>query len=181
MIKKNPVFDPKDRKCPRSYDHWKTFTYFLQGIDALADGPWSWRIRFDGNQNNLGVLEENFEYTNISLWSVKNLFRNGYKDGTLNFSNLDDPKVLYLRRCLGHKVSETKFLKFPRLCVLYSLCILNDRWRYAESVISKDDVACYLYSKHVIRGKLPEKMHTEIVLRTFVSKSPAIEKYFSCL
>jgi hypothetical protein len=172
MIKTIGEFDPKDKKGPRSYDSWKVFSYFLQGIDALADLD---------NKANLNALEEKFEYTNIPLWNIRNLFRDGYKNGTLNFSNLDDPKVLYLSRCLGHKISETKFLKFPRLCVLYSLCILKDRWRYAEPVIGRDDVAAYFYSKYVICGQLPEKMHTEIVLRTFVSKSPAIEKYFSCL
>lgn len=178
MIKTNSVFDPKDRKAPRSYDHWKLFTYFLQGIDSLASFE---NYSANNAASSLRLLEERFEYTNLSPYQIKNLFREGYKDGTLNFSNFDDPKVLYLSRCLGHKVSESRFLKFPRLCVLYSLCILKDRWKYAEPVIGKDDMACYLYSKHVIGGKLPEKMHTEIVLRTFVSKSPAIEKYFSCL
>lgn len=168
-------FDPKDCKGPRSYDDWKFFSYFLNGIEMLSSDE---KINSPAAFN---VLEENFEGTKISPWQVKNLFRNGYKDGTLNFSNFDDGRVLYLSRCLGHKVSETKFLRFPRLCVLYSLCILQDRWKYAEPVIVRDDIAAYFYAKSVIRGRLPEKMHTEIVMRTFVSKSLAIEKYFSSL
>lgn len=174
MIDLYKEFDPKDRKGPKSYNSWKFFSYFLNGIEALC-------CPANNDAANLKRLEENFEYTNMAPYQVRNLFRDGYKDGTLNFSNFDDGRVLYLSRCLGHKISEQKFLKFPKLCVLYSLCILKDRWRYAEDEIVRDDVASYFYAKYVICGKLPEKMHTQIVLNTFLCKSPAIQKYFSVL
>jgi len=167
-------FDFDDKKGPKHYHCWKSFSYFLNGLELLSSVKTC-------DENQLKILEESFEYTNLPAYYVKSLFRDGYKHGTLNFSNFDDGRVIYLSRCLGHKISESKLLRFPRLCVLYSLRILKDRWKYAEDAIVTDDVAAYFYSKYVIVGRLPEKMHSQIVLNTFLCKSPAIEKYFEYL
>ena len=151
----------------------RLFSNFLVGLHWLSDNK---KIENVIDFNRFQII---FEDTNLEARQVKSLFRAGYKDGTLNFSNFSDGRVLYLSRCLGHKISSSYFLKFPRLCVLYSLCILKERWRSAEDYIVKDDMAVYLYSKYVIGGILPEKMHTEIVLGTVLHKSLAIQKYFS--
>jgi len=147
------------------------FNSFLNHLNYLCD-DFVVKDRVD-----LSNLEKRFEGLNEPTYVVKNWFRRGYK-GNLDFSNVSDGRVAYLSRCLGHKINEKVFFKYPKLCVLYSLCILKDRWREAESIISLDDGASYLYSKYVICGILPEKMHTEIVLRTFLSTSFLIRKYF---
>lgn len=125
------------------------------------------------------MLKRKFENTNLPPYIVKDRFRRGYKAGSLNFSQISDGRVAYLSRCLGHTVSKKNFFKYPKLCVLYSFSILKDRWKDAEEVISSNDDSAYLYSKYVVSGRLPEKMHTEIVMRSFVSKSFSIRKYFS--
>lgn len=167
------LYDPKDKKNPSNYNSWKLFVYFLNGLEILCSDkeldPYSF-CRF---------IDSDWEYTNYSCWQIRNIFREGYKDGTLNFSDFSDGRVLYLSRCLGHKISEKLFFKFPRLCVLYNLTFLKGRWREAEDHIVKDDLAVYLYSKYVVGGILPEKMHTEIVLGTILRKSVPIQKYFS--
>lgn len=148
------------------------FNSFLNDLTYLS-GDFFVKDKFD-----LDALEKKFESTNEPTYVVREWFRRGYK-GNLDFSNLSDARVSYLSRCLGHKINEKVFFKYPKLCVLYSLRILKGRWHDAESVISSNDEASYLYSKYVIRGILPEKMHNEIVLRTFLGTSFSIRNYFS--
>ena len=126
---------------------------------------------------DLEALKTKLTSTDIPLYMFRDLFRNGYKDQELDFSKKSDPFITYFSRCLGHKINEKVLLKSPRLSVLYSLCILKDRWRMAEDAIAADDAAAYLYSKYVICGRLPEKMHSEIVLKTFLRQSFVAQIY----
>lgn len=126
-------------------------------------------------------FEDSIKNLDVPIYYFKNLLKNSY-DGNglwnLNFSDMDDPRAVYLSRILGHKIDSKKFFKYPKFCVLYSLCILKERWKQAENFIVSDEIAAYLYSKYVICGKLPEKMHNQIVLNSFISKSKAIQEYF---
>lgn len=167
------IFDSRDKRGPRCYESWRACTTFLNGLEMLCG-----REKIE-NEHQFQFFVRTFEDTNLEIWRVKNIFRDGYKDGTLNFSDFSDGRVVYLSRCLGHKVSESHFLKFPRLCVLYSLCILKGRWRDCEEFVMKDDLSIYLYSKYVLKNMMPEKFHTEIVLGTILHKSVPIQKYFS--
>ena len=165
LIKQKPQTD---------YDpHEHLFRSFINGLFVLADNNCQVLTKID-----LDIVERKLQDTNVDLYYVKDWFRRGYKPDILNFSNLDDPVVSYVRRCIGHKINYKIFFRYPRLSVLYSLRILKGRWPLAEEAISSDDVASYLYAKYVICGRLPEKMHTEIVMRTFVDTTVAARSYF---
>jgi len=90
-----------------------------------------------------------------------------------------DPRSLFVSRCLGHRVPDGSFFLYPRLCVLVALVFFGDRWRCAEEVICGDDVAVYLYAKHVVRGRLPWEMHNRLVMESFVRRSGVLVQYFS--
>jgi hypothetical protein len=150
-----------------------SFESFMVGLRSLNE-------TFEPlNKWDLEILERRFKDTNIVPYQFKVWFREGYKDGSINFSDISDPVVVYVRRLLGHKINEKFFFKHPRFAVLYSLCILKDRWRAAEQYIVKDEFASYLYSKYVVCGLLPEKMHTEIVMKTFLRKTYLTQIYLA--
>lgn len=90
----------------------------------------------------------------------------------------DDPRVAYVYRCLGHRVCDAVFFPWPKLCVLVALVLERGRWRAAEDAIASDDLACYFYSRLVLRGRrLPSGMHSAVVLRSFLGGSLATRGY----
>lgn len=150
----------------------QAFSDFLNGLDFFS------RSDIVSNERELSNIEYKFSCTNIPKYFLIDRIRSGDKADVIDFSK-NDGKILYLRKILGHKINERLFFEYPRLCVLYSLCILNDRWKDAERYIVNDGVACYFYAKYCIGGFLPEKMHNQIVLNSFLGKSFIFQKYFS--
>lgn len=91
-----------------------------------------------------------------------------------------DIRAAYAEACAGNEIDSELFLKFPKFCVLYSKNILKSRFLVAEKVIASDPVAAYLYAKHVIDGPLPEEMHNQLLIESFVGgDSYALKKYLA--
>ena len=74
---------------------------------------------------------------------------------------------------------EGAIAKLPAWAVRYSRFIIKKRFRIAEDSISTDPESCYEYFKHVIKNKLPKKMHNSMILLSYQNpKNYFISKYF---
>lgn len=123
--------------------------------------------------------ESDLMYCDYPPYWVRNMHRLfGHERGGLflyeEYASVADS---YVERCLGHKVSPKKFLKYPKICVLYARQILKDRFKLAEDGIAGDSAAAYLYSKYVIGGMLPDRMHSRLVLSSFAARDENSARY----
>jgi hypothetical protein len=92
-----------------------------------------------------------------------------------NLKDFSDYRVLFVRRCMGLRVPLMEFRKHPRLCVLASL-LFGDDFR---DVVCEEYGAAYLYAKYVVGGRLPEGMHSRLVMESFLSQDCLLKRYFS--
>ena len=51
----------------------------------------------------------------------------------------------------------------PRDAYRYARYIIQGRWIEAENIIAADVFYCYYYAIDVIKGKLPEDMHNQMI------------------
>ena len=83
-----------------------------------------------------------------------------------------------MRRCLGLRVPLAEFRKHPRLCALDCLLFGVPGGDFGD-VVCEDYGASYLYAKYVLGGRLPEKMHSRLVMESFLSQDCLLKRYFS--
>lgn len=145
-----------------------------------------WRFVHDADRcsvrdsDSLDVLGEMYERARMPAYMVKDSFQVAAGADWGRGAAADDPRVAYVYRCLGHRVHDRVFFPWPKLCVLVALVLERGRWRAAEDVIALDDLACYFYSRLVLRGgRLPGAMHSSVVMRSFLCVSPAIRGYLA--
>ena len=140
---------------------------FLVGVRGLVVPREDWDL-----------VSGSFRDADIPLF----LARDYYRDGALHNVGLDDQytraAMLYVHRCLGHRVVGRDIMKYPRLCVLWARRVLEDRWREAEDAICSDPYAARLYSEFVVGGRLPSAMHNRLVMESFVVRVPVLDPYF---
>lgn len=129
-------------------------------------------------QDDWDLVVRSFGDADIPLFMA----RGCYRDGASHIIGLDDPytraAMLYVHRCLGHRVVDRDIMKYPRLCVLWARRVLEDRWREAEDVICSDPYAARLYSEFVVCGRLPPAMHNRLVMESFLERRPVLDPYF---
>lgn len=132
-------------------------------------------------RGRIEVLNSWYERTNIPVYWVRNLIRTQLKDSDgIYFYNSKCVCTAYLARCLGHTISEKLILDNPLIAVLYSRNVIRGRWREAEGILARDSEASYFYNQLIMKGRgLPWKMHQELVMRSFLARDYAMEKYFS--
>lgn len=74
---------------------------------------------------------------------------------------------------------EEAISKLPIWSVRYARFIMKERFKKAEKNIAKDPEQCYEYFKHVIKKKLPQRLHSAMVLHSYNSPSNHfVNKYF---
>lgn len=84
-------------------------------------------------------------------------------------------RILHGRFLAGEK----QIAKNPTWAVKYARFILRGRFKIAEKYIAKNPELCYDYFKHVIKKKLPEKMHNAMILFSYMNpRNEHINKYF---
>jgi hypothetical protein len=159
----------KKRICAR-------FWGLVEALNWLTD----WRCEsvghsfLGGEGDRLDVLEGWYSRAMIPSWEVRDCFRHVVFD-----LRSDDPRGAYVYRCLGHRVPDSVFFPWPKLCVLVALVLEGGRWRAGEGVISGDDEASLFYSRLVLGGgRLPWEMHNRVVLRSFLGGGVALRRYF---
>lgn len=150
----------------KTIDLWAQFIWGL-GILANLD-------------NNFIQISRAYDVVDFPIYHIRDWLRDSVFVQLLSQAEYcsGDIRDLYLRRCMGHKVGTCNFLKNPHFCVLYSRHILRDRWRGGEDVISSSTAASYFYARCVLGGVLPQKMHNQMVLNSFVGKDVAMVRYF---
>lgn len=154
---------------------------FLDALVNLSSSNYLNGFAVGGGCDRLEVLNSWYDRTNIPLYWVRNLIRSELKevDG-INFQNSECVCTAYLARCLGHSISEKLILGHPHVAVVYSRNVIRGRWRAAEAVLAGNSEASYFYNQFIMKGRgLPWKMHQELVMRSFLSRDYAMEKYFS--
>lgn len=157
---RNTFFNKTERASRRYY-----YTRFLTSLNRLSN-----------LDNNFEICSNDYLIIDEPVCVVRNMYRDSHEPGDLIEAHP------YIYRCLGHKVRVQEILKFPRLCVMYSKRILEDRFELAEDVIVRDPISVYFYAKLVIGGRLPEKMHSQLVLRSFepgFERNGVVRQYFS--
>lgn len=155
---------------------------FLRCLRCLASPPPISSAPYTvGSSHRIELLNSLYDRTNISVYWVRSLIREYLRDSDdINFQNSECVCTAYLSRCLGHHVSENLFLQAPHIAVLYSRNVIKGRWREAEGVLARDSEASYFYNQFIMKGRgLPWKMHQELVMRSFLARDYAMEKYFS--
>ena len=161
-VKKSLELIERNRRESEWFDFWRSFDV------VCAPNV------FDGERELLRV-EGGFDRV---MWCRPGIIRDKFRQyGGWTLGS--DPRSLFVSRCLGHRVPDGSFFLYPRLCVLVALVFLGDRWRCAEGVVCGDEVAAYLYAKHVVRGRLPWEMHNRLVMESFVRRSGVLVQYFS--
>ncbi len=161
----------KKNICVRFHALWESLNW-------LTD--WRYVPDVDRGAPDLDFLGEIYERARQPAYMVKDSFQQAAgADWGCGFLP-DDPRAAYVYRCLGHRVSDRVFFSWPKLCVLVALVLERGRWRVAEDAIASDDVACYFYSRLVLRGRrLPSGMHSAVVLRSFLGGSLATRGYLA--
>jgi len=147
------------------------YVRFFLGVRGLVSGL-----------SPYGVVRDHFLDADVPLWVARNYYRDGSCHASeISLDSSGGAAMLYVGRCLGHRVRERDVLKYPRLCVLWAKRVLEGRWRAAEGVIGGDHVACRLYSEFVVHGRLPDAIHNRLVMETMLERSPVLDPYFAGL
>jgi hypothetical protein len=153
-------FDAESRKIKDQY-----YNNYLKSLNRLACP------KFCGDNFEFYNCEQDYLNVDIPIYMVRDMYRMSHKP------DMDCYAPEFLHRCLGHKVNESKILKFPRLCVVYASRVLRDRFRLAEDLIAGDLISAYFYSKLVIGGRLPDVMHNRLILGSFGNCDNILKKY----
>jgi hypothetical protein len=75
--------------------------------------------------------------------------------------------------------AETEIAKLPKWAVKYARFVLGKRFLKAEKNISRHPEYCYEYYNHIIKQKLPPKMHESMLLMSYEQPSNYfLNKYF---
>ena len=78
------------------------------------------------------------------------------------------------------KKGENAISMMPSWAVKYARFIIKQRFLIAEKHIAGDPELCYEYFKHVIKKRLPKKMHQSMVLMSFDHpQNTFVRKYFN--
>ena len=141
-------------------------TAYMSRLYSLAWGT-EWFVR---------ELPEFVDSLILPAYQVRDMYRRGSYHSRLN-SYSGTPVMHYVMGCLGHNVSR-EIRKHPRLCALWSAVHVGGRWREVEDVISGDHLAMYLYSRHVVCGRLPAEMHNRMVLESYLCVTAPMRAYF---
>ena len=159
------------KEIPRKSQSW---LHFMNSLDWFTD----WRYSAAGpvvkEACMIGVLESAYWHADYSSWVVREMFRENGMD-----SDCGDARSAYVYKCLGHKVPDSVFFPFPKLCVLVARKLMKGRWQKMEESIMRDDLACLFYSRLVVGGRLPWRMHSGVVMRSFLGCGPAAREYLS--
>jgi len=101
-----------------------------------------------------------------------------YRDGGSSHMRVcaGDPVWSYVARCLGHRLDRRAVLSCPRAAVLCAWAFHDGRWVDCEGVLGGDRVACYLYA--LVRGGLPDCLHSRLVMEGMVGKDEVLVRYF---
>ena len=153
----------------------KAYTGFLRSLSLLTDVHLNSRGDERWAEQEFNLIDSCYSNCDYPTYWVRSMYREvGCPD-----DKMKSPEVVtdYVMMCVGHKINPKKFLGFPRLCVLYSWKILKCRFKLAEKMICSDSLACYFYSKLVVRKILPPEMHNGLLLRSFERHDPHFVRY----
>lgn len=161
----------KDNK--ELYRH--VYCSYLRSLSLMTDVHIGGAYDESWSLNEFNLLDSCYLSCDYPSYWVRSMYREvGSPDDKMRSPDIVNEFVMM---CVGHKINPKKFLKFPRLCVLYSWKILKDRFKLAEDSISVDGLASYFYSKYVMRGILPPAMHNCLVLRSFERRDYHVARY----
>jgi hypothetical protein len=140
------------------------FRDWLRDLDIVLGRNFAW--------HPLGELEAILECWGRVLVDPR-VLSGWYREGGSRFLSVksDDLVWSYVARCLGHRLNRRVVLSNPRMSVL---CWWSG-WLDCGGVLGSDYVAHYLYA--VVRGGLPDHLHSRLVLEGMVCKDQALVRY----
>lgn len=97
-----------------------------------------------------------------------------------------DQAFAKILECYGSKKDVTKYEKIISESAEYSYnyaeAVINKRFELGEPAISEDFYFAYKYAKFVIKGKLPEQMHNQMIAQFIKNPNDQhIKAYFEIL